>query len=593
MMAVRKTARPSPPNGFVASAARLPEKGLTRYHGSEQWMEEGWRYYDTVGELRYVANWVGNVMSRAVLKAAVNDGGAMRVAEEGPVAEAMEAYFGSLEGQAAMLQATGINLTVAGEGYHIMTEDEEWHTLSSGRVTQQQGTLYADFGDGRRPLTKKELCIRVWVPHPRDPIAADSPVRSNLSTLREITRLNQHISAQLDSRLAGSGILFIPSEIQFAAPEGVDPQANQADAFMQVLGETMLSAIQGGQRGTAAEVVPLVVTAPGEALDKVQHLTFWSPLDAAVLQMRDSAVKHLALGLDTPPEVLMGVADANHWNAWLVDEAAVKSHLEPRLQVVSAAVTTKYLRPAIQGIVPNPEDWHVVADTSAIRLRPDLSTQAIDLYDRGELSGDALRRETGFEPEDTPDQTEFVLWLLRKTATGQTTPEATMEALRRLGADLGLAGEGETVGINDATRTDTEPQTTPREPRIGRAIRRQERVAEGRESAALLAACNALVYRALERAGNKMCDAKAKANGLGEYPAHERYMHRTGTSGPSSVTCLQGAWDTATPVLGAFTEETSDVISVLDSYTATLIGTKAEHSVDRLRRALRAAELMA
>src|SRR6185436_20091701 len=98
-----------------------------------------------------------------------------------------------------------------------------------------------------------------------------------------------------------------------------------------------------------------VAMVPTEALGKNEHLKFWSELDDAVVEMRDAAIKRLALGMDVPPEVLLGVADANHWNAWLSEESAVKAHLEPKLSVLAYAFTEQYLRPSLVGMVPDDE----------------------------------------------------------------------------------------------------------------------------------------------------------------------------------------------------------------------------------------------
>jgi hypothetical protein len=546
-------------------------------------MEQAWRYYDTVGQLRFVANWVANVMSRARLKVAVEVDGMLVPVDEGPAADALAQYFGGLEGQAMMLQRTGLNLTVTGEAYHVVDpDDESWHVLASGRVTQSQGKVYADFGDGRKKELKKgTFATRVWVEHPRDPMQADSPVRSNLGTLEEIVRLNEHVAAQLDSRLTGAGILFLPSEIQFPQADGDDPSASTADRFLSALGEAMMTALQN--RASPAAKVPLVVTAPGDALDKVKHLTFWSELDAAVLEMRDSAVKHLALGLDTPPEVLLGVGDSNHWNAWLVDDSAVKSHLEPRLAVVAAAATVSYLRPALEGQVPDPSLWHVVADTSALRVRPDRSPQAIDLYDRGELSGEALRRETGFGEFDAPSDAEAVVWLLRKVATGSTSPEQTVEALKRLGVDLGLVMSEGNSPI-PALERNRGRQTQERAPGISRAERRAERIANGEmpDGGPLAAASEVLVMRALERAGNRLVGGRARSYQINQIPVHERYLMASG----QNDALLEGTWGFAEGILAEYTDRPAAVVSALDMYVRGLLTAQVKHTREGLLAAL-------
>lgn len=574
-MARPRRVDPPIPNGFVASAARLPVKNMLRVAPPQGWMGPAWGFYDTIGELRFVANWIGNMMSRAQLRAFHREDGAYELLTDGPAAEALESYFGGVHGQEQMLHQTGVHLTVPGECYHVMVNDEEWYVISSGNVQQdRQNRVTVLISGERHVLSGDELASRIWTPHPRDPDMADSPVRSNLSTLSEIKRLNEHVSAQLDSRLAGAGILFLPSEIQFAVPEGVDPQSNQADAFMSVLAEAMMTPIL--DRGSASAIVPIVVTAPGDSLSKVQHLTFWTELDDATIAMRDNAVKRLALGLDTPPEILLGTADQNHWSAWMVDESSIKSHLEPRLGVVAGGITSSYLQPSLEGVVPDPQNYVVMADTSSIRVRPNRSTEAIELYDRLALNSDALRRETGFNPEDAPDQDEFVQILLQKVATGAITPESAEQALNRLGAGIGAGGAARSP--DNRTKTDSRVRSE----NIGRPPRGTQ--TENDQKRGLTAACDALVIRALERAGNKLCDAKGRANGIGKMPAHERYLSVTG----DIESLMDGAWATAQPLLSRYTDDVDNTVASLDIYVRSLLSLQNAHDPEAMSQLLAA-----
>jgi hypothetical protein len=398
------------------------------------------------------------------------------------------------------------------------------------------------------------------------------------------------VQAQLESRLAGAGILMLPSEMTFPPPKEADPASTQADQFMAVLAEAMMTPIK--DRDSASAIVPIVVTAPGEFLAAARHLTFWSELDDKTIEMRDNAVKRLALGLDTPPEVLLGMADSNHWNAWLVDEAAVKSHLEPRLAVVAHAVTTAYLRPALKGIVSDAEDYYVVADTSEIRLRPNRSKEAVELYDRGELGATAVLRETGFKPEDAMKPEERREWLLRKIAVGSTSPEQTQAALRILGADLGIPtpSESENTEITPVLETRRSLKGHPVQQIPDRQRSEADRSSREAARAATLAAADVLVFRALERTGNRLCDAKARAAGLGEVPAQWRYMHVDAV--PDNV--LEGAWGFAGEVLAETQDmvQTARICAALDGYVRFIMGDKRKHHRDLLEATLIAAGII-
>ncbi len=569
-------------NALIASAIRMPPVTRNAVGKTQAWQGEAWQFYDRVAELRFVANWVGNVMSRAKLVAAKRQGDTLVVESKGPGADAIDALYGGLQGQQQMLQQAGVHLTVAGEFYSAMV-DEDWHTLAYDKVAGSSGALTCDLGDGSRTEIKgkQDMVIRTWTPHPREPLRADSPTQSNRGTLAEIATLSDHIAAQLESRLAGAGILWVPSEITFPTPKEADPSASVADQFMAVLGEAMMTPIK--DRASASAIVPIVVTAPGEYLEKARHMTFWSELDAETINMRDNAVKRLAIGLDTPPEVLLGMGDTNHWNAWLVDEAAIKSHLEPRLQVVCHAFTTAYLRPALTGNA-RAEDYYILADTSDIRLRPNRSREAVELYDRGELSGTALRRETGFQPVDEPDGEEEREWLLRRIATGSTSPEQTQAALRLLGADLGpLAIEGE---AQPSIPPVLQPQRTLKGHPENKVpdMQRSTKDRESREGT--VAAADALVYRALERVGNRLCNGTMKAQ-LADTPSHWRYMYVD--SVPENA--VDGAWAFAPEVLEATGNmvDTARICAAIDGYVRFVIGDKRKHHRDLLEAALIAA----
>jgi hypothetical protein len=74
-------------------------------------------------------------------------------------------------------------------------------------------------------------------------------------------------------------------------------------------------------------------------------------------------------------------------------------------------------------------------DMSELTQRPDRSDDAVLLYDRQELSGDALRRETGFDEADKPTGADLLDQALKLVL--RTLPDAALTALRELtGATL-------------------------------------------------------------------------------------------------------------------------------------------------------------
>jgi hypothetical protein len=325
------------------TAPSMPLRAIA--HRTEAWQQAAWDYYDSVGELRFASQWISNAVSRVNLVAAAPATGPGDeptpisvddlefTAGQRRAAEIVAQIAGGSGGQGQMLGSFGVHLTIAGIGWLVAEppmddplEDTftSWNVYSSEEIrTTSDGVVevrvsYREW----RPLHPNSVVVKAWRRHPRWSYQPDAPTRGVLGVLREIELLQQHIHASAQSRLAGAGILTIPSEAVF--PPGQGPQSafddvlsqNQnvtapEDSFVDTLVDSMTVPIT--DRSSAAAVVPLVIRIPGEYVDKVRHLTFATPFDDRVLSLMESAIKRLALGLDIPPEILTGVAGMNHW----------------------------------------------------------------------------------------------------------------------------------------------------------------------------------------------------------------------------------------------------------------------------------------
>lgn len=574
-----------PATALMASAVRMPGSGSRVFHKPVTWQASAWGHYDTCGELRYATNWVGNVISRATLHAGkrMPDGSIERV-EDGPAAAAVADLFNGPEGQASMLNAFAIHLSVAGECYLVgraprpergeAPGEDIWEVVGTSEIRKNGNEWSIDYGDGKPPLVLRadEVVIRIWRAHPRKRIDADSPVRAVLTILTELDLLSRHIMAQVTSRLAGAGILFLPQGMTFPTTPDLPESATDADKVMAVLGEAMLTPLRTPEDASA--VVPIVVTAPDETIAQIKYQTFWTELDQHSVELRTEAIRRLALGLDMPPEVLLGTADVNHWGGWQIEESSIKAHIEPLLELICGALSVGYLQP-ITG-----DSTDVVAyDTQALRLRPNRSREALELYDRGELHGQALRRETGFEESDAPDTDEFKTWMLRKVASGSTTPEQVAQALRALDViDITGVGTNPTQGPPRNPSLLDHPTTGPPPPPQG-----EQPLLPSANPPPLAAVCEALVYRALERAGNRLRSLKQTRPACA---AADTYLYVQTEPGELDKV-MDDAWTCIPRVLKDLTWEKQQVVAnALDTYCRDLLITRREHNSADMLRAL-------
>jgi len=412
-------------SALVAASVDISKRRIKRATVHEAWQQEAIELYSQVGELRYVANAQANAASRADLFVGRWEDGVHEPVKVDPgvIDEIWHQFGGGPLARAQLVRRLFLQLYVPGDGYIVglppgviddapMTPgitdrvrllDLSWHVMSALEVKATDDEVMIDLGDKPRRVPRdRVVLVRAWNPNPFRWWQADSPVRSNLPVLRELVGLTKHVSATIDSRLAGAGMLLIGDSFSLLAGQSPDPDDDpQADPIMAALMEAMLTAIR--DRDSASAIMPIVLQGPDEAIDKVKHLTFSTPFDASTKDLREEAIRRLALGLDSPPEVLLGLGQSNHWNAWIIQDETIRTHIDPVLALICEALTHDFLWPMLeQAGIRDATDYAVWWDTSALTQRSDRSQEAVLLYDRGELSGEALRREAGFEEDDQP-----------------------------------------------------------------------------------------------------------------------------------------------------------------------------------------------
>jgi hypothetical protein len=168
-------------------------------------------------------------------------------------------------------------------------------------------------------------------------------------------------------------------------------------------------------------MVPLLLTQPADTIEHVKFLTFWSELSGELQGMEDAAIRRLAVDLDIPPEALTGIGGTNHWTAWAVEEATIKTFIEPVLARIAEALDHGYLDAALEFMGLDPEKYTYAFDTSPLAVKPDRTATAKEFNDAGLLSDEATRRAANYPEEDAPTPEERVRNLLEQALP--TKPE--------------------------------------------------------------------------------------------------------------------------------------------------------------------------
>lgn len=414
-----------------------------------------WYYWAKIPELSYVARYVSNALSVATLYVGIADenlgGPPVRLAEDHPASQLLKDFAGGYAGQKDLLDRLGLHLTVAGDSVLIGPKHgsgaleqpfDRWRVYSSEEVYSRQGKIYVRMpGNAREvPIPDGAMAVRIWREHPVLRWNADSPVKRSFEVLKELNMLNQHILASGSSRLVGAGLLLIPEEFDLPGSD-VETEGTEVDQFVALLIEVASQAKKNPE--SAAARIPLISRGPAEYIDKWKHLDFATEFSNMVPELRQGAIRRLALGMDVPPEILLGSEQSNSWSAWQTDESTLRVHLIPLLQLICASLTEGWLRPMLEELpmseAQQAEIEHIVIhfDVSNLKIHQDVSGDAQALYDRFELDSDGLRIALGYGADKAPSDKELARQILLHIIKGDN-PQMVPYAIAALRDSFGV-----------------------------------------------------------------------------------------------------------------------------------------------------------
>lgn len=433
----------------TAAAARLTGERIKSgtHRKTESWMTEAWLMFDLVGELHFVATTLARRASQARFYVGKVEGsdvveleepvdkpeeGAEPIdpavaREEKIVRDVFAALGDGFIGVQEVVERFFLNNFVVGACYlagapaetwagrpqqdvkNVPLEKIIWRTLSLRELVVGGDGSYdlKQNGSSTRIRSSQMFVVTLWSPHPADATVPDSPVRAALPILREVVGLTQHVSAQIDSRLAGAGMLINRSSTSKAIKKSMGlSEDDPSDPFTEQLIDAMVTPI--GDRDSASAVVPFVVTIPDDTTAP-EYISFTSSLDQFAVELREEAIRRIALALDAPPELLLGQGSTNHWTAWLTQEEVVDSHIAPPLATFARGITTEYLRTVLRANgfdEERAEKYAIWFDVSGLTVKANIAADAQALFALGLVSEETVRRAAGFDESDAPQDAD-------------------------------------------------------------------------------------------------------------------------------------------------------------------------------------------
>lgn len=625
-MALRKPklARTEPERRAITGATAMVELGAgsswkTWKFGNTEWQTEGWRLYDIIPELRKLAGRIGDSLAQARMYVAELDERGEEVAEtqDGRISALAGIPLGTGNARDDMLRLAGVDLAVGGECWIVGEGAARNPERAAGAWFVVTGAAFKKQGDTvkvRRPkilggsdLTLADgtdILIRCWRPHPNDVDQADSFTRAAIVPLREIELLTKREFAELDSRLTGAGVMFLPEGVDFPREES-DPAG--LAGFMAYLQRAAAASMADQSRASA--MVPIMATVPDqvlEHLDKLRPVTFWSELSGEISPMKDKAILRLASSAEIPGEVLTGIGDANHWTAWLISDEGIR-WIRGYLGLVADALTRGFLRLALASMgVANPERYAFAFDTSTLAAKPNRLDEALQLHDRFLIADEEVVKAGAFDPDQMPSTAERAAQILLKlvqaqpelildkavqAALGLPTVEAVTAAPAQPAIESAPADEpdGDEEAPNGGTAPD-QPDPAAGETRALTAALdarvRQLQAAPPSPERVFNAAAKLTVLRALELAGGRLTTPQERRGRWAEVPRHELH-HWVGPISPERARKVtEGAWNHVGVLAADLGVEETEVRALLEGYVVELLTRGVRHHDDLLYAAL-------
>ena len=444
---------------------------------NRDWQIEAWRLYDIVPELRFLAGWIGDSVSQCRLYVTRIDetGEETGEVDDRRISEIGAQPLGSGSQRDDNLRLLGVDLAVGGEAWVVgegaLTDDpKNWFVISGSQIMRTGDEINI-----RRPLSAggkvlrltdgQDVLIRAWRPHPNDIWQSDSPTRSAIPALREIELLTKREFAELESRLVGAGVWFLPEGIDFPRGEG-DPEG--MTGAMAMLQRAAAENIR--EQSRASSMVPIIATIPDNLLEHLEKFKdpsrFWSQLSEQILPMKEKAIIRVAASFEIPSELLTGLGDSNHWSAWAVSEEGIK-RCRPYLATIADTLTRGFLIPALEreGIA-DADRYAYAFDVAPLSVRPNRLPEALELWDRFLITDDEAVRAGAFSEEDMPTEAERLKSLLFRSVAKDPNllTDPGVQAALGLYAPVAIGTPAPTPQIEQAPETETPDNSPPSEP---------------------------------------------------------------------------------------------------------------------------------
>lgn len=373
-----------------------------------------WEYYRRIPDVRYIANLSGRLLSLSEPQLETyTESGEWIVVDDLFATAALDSLYESTGGLEDISRRFGQNYVIDGQCFFVGYNGRGGLNMEvlSMRELMSDGSTYrrrAAIGFTPTPLPRGTKVSRVWRRHPEFSDLAETPLEALLEDMDTLIFLNQALRARVRSRLASSGVVFLPNSLVSVSdanrPDGTDLPVDQVTRDLL---EAMANAVDNPDSPDAA--MPIVLRGPDEAGERIKHIVFDRTIDETEMQLRRELRQNILIALDAPKEIAEGLGSTSSWNASSIQMQMWEHTVAPMGDVMWEALTRMMLRPWMEkNGVEGRYRWRVNRDSVQIRNNEDEKTRVA--LDRGLISDTTARRRLGFSENDQPTVEEYVRW---------------------------------------------------------------------------------------------------------------------------------------------------------------------------------------
>ncbi len=383
---------------------------------SMDWQLRTFEYMDRIPEVDFASRVIAQLLTQLRIYPAMLDENSKRTPiDDGEPVALLDRIQDPGGGRSQMFGSYGRLMFLPGEGSlfgrDLGTDDERWTFVWNGELDIE------DNGNGRivkithKPGMKEyspeqAVVYRMWTPHPKNSGEATSPMRATLDICEELIILGKSVRSTAVTRMT-KGAVVMPQELSPPPQEPVGDEDPLNDPFAADIAEHFEAQVE--QAGTAAAASPLVIYAAYEYSDRIRWMPLHDPQNDYMEQnLRKELVERMARGFDFPPEILLGLGQANHWSAKQILDNLWRSHGAPIAERFCDELNNVYLRPALRDIeYPNWNRVVIAYDESKVVVDPDRAGDALKAHQELVISDNALRTALNFGNDDAPDEEEL------------------------------------------------------------------------------------------------------------------------------------------------------------------------------------------